>query len=168
VRHFQQDGLVELVVQVLEETGLPAEALELEITETTAMQNLERTVHILNRLHEVGVRIAIDDFGTGYSSLIYLRQFPISTLKIDRSFIHDILADSDGGSIVEAIISTTHSLQRRVIAEAVETEEQLHFLRSHDCDQVQGFLFSRPVPAGEVVSLVRQLSAPEAAGGART
>ncbi len=151
-RQFLQQDLVDTVMRVLQETDLPAETLELEITESTAMQNIDHTLSVLHSLYQLGVRIAIDDFGTGYSSFSYLTKFPIHTLKIDRSFIQDLMEDPDDASIVAAIIAMTHSLRRRVIAEAVETEEQLAFLHAHHCDEAQGYYFGKPVPHDQLLS----------------
>jgi EAL domain-containing protein (putative c-di-GMP-specific phosphodiesterase class I) len=147
LRQFQQYDIVQSVRHVLAETGLDATALELEITETAAMQNAESTVEVLQALRELGVSIAIDDFGTGYSSLNYLKRFPITAVKIDRAFVRD-LATSDGdAAIVSAVVGIARALKLRVIAEGVETEEQLSFLRRRNCDAAQGYLFSRPVAA---------------------
>ena len=147
LRQFQQNDIVQTVRRVLEDTGLEASSLELEITETAAMQNAETTVDVLQALRELGVSIAIDDFGTGYSSLNYLKRFPITAVKIDRAFIRD-LATSDGdAAIVSAVVGIARALKLRVIAEGVETEEQLMFLRRRNCDAAQGYLFSRPVSA---------------------
>jgi diguanylate cyclase (GGDEF)-like protein/PAS domain S-box-containing protein len=146
-RQFQQNDIVESVRRVLAETGLNPAALELEITETTAMQNAETTVAVLHGLRALGVSIAIDDFGTGYSSLNYLKRFPITAVKIDRAFIRDLAASEADGAIVSAVVGMAHALKLRVIAEGVETEEQLSFLRRRGCDAAQGYLFSRPVAA---------------------
>ena len=147
LRQFQQYDIVQSVRRVLAETGLDAGALELEITETAAMQNAETTVEVLQALRELGVSIAIDDFGTGYSSLNYLKRFPITAVKIDSAFIRD-LATSDGdAAIVSAVVGIARALKLRVVAEGVETEEQLSFLRRRSCDAAQGYLFSRPVSA---------------------
>ena len=149
-RQLQQRDLARIVERTLDTEGIPAERLELEITESVAMQNLERSRAVLRALRDRGVRISIDDFGTGQSSLAYLRQFPISTLKIDRSFIMDISSDPDDEAIVRAIIALAHSLKLTVVAEGIETPEQLAFLRAEGCQEGQGFLFSQAV-AGEAV-----------------
>jgi diguanylate cyclase (GGDEF)-like protein/PAS domain S-box-containing protein len=146
-RQFQQHDLVECVRRALEETGLEAKALEIEITETTAMANGEATVETLHALRDLGVSISIDDFGTGYSSLNYLKKFPISCVKIDGAFIRDMNRNDGDAAIVTAVIGIARSLRLRVIAEGVETEEQATFLRRRRCDAAQGYHFSRPVAA---------------------
>jgi diguanylate cyclase (GGDEF)-like protein len=148
-RPFQRPDLVERVKDVLWETGLPSSCLELEITETLAMQNAEESLVVLRGLKDLGVRIAIDDFGTGYSSLSYLRTFPIDTLKIDASFIRSLSDDSNSLEIASAVIALAHSLGIRVVAEGVERQIQWRLLRDQGCDEVQGFFFSRPLPAAE-------------------
>jgi diguanylate cyclase len=145
LRQFQQENLVDLVTEVLRETGLKPQYLELEITESIAMYNEEYVIAKLKALKKLGVRIAIDDFGTGYSSLSYLKKFPIHTLKIDKSFVKDITVDSDDGKIVTAIIAMAHNLRLNVIAEGIETDEQLQFLQQQKCNEAQGYLFSRPL-----------------------
>lgn len=136
-------------------SGLDPTLLELEITETILMRNVRTTVEVLNALHEVGVRFAVDDFGTGYSSLSYLKRFPIDTLKVDRSFVRDITNDADDAALVEAIIAMGRALRLEVIAEGVETKEQLEFLRAHNCSAIQGYLFSNPLPPEEIEPLLR-------------
>jgi diguanylate cyclase (GGDEF)-like protein len=148
-RQFRQKNLIGMIEQVLGESRLHPSLLELELTEGMLMHNVEEATHILARLDEIGVRLAIDDFGTGYSSLSYLKRFPIHTLKIDRSFVRDISTDPDDAAIVTAIVAMARSLNLRVTAEGVETEEQAAFLRSLTCDQAQGFHFGRPMPAAE-------------------
>ena len=147
---FRQPGLVELVTRVLKETDLDPAFLELELTESAIMQNVEEIIDTLTRLKAMGVKFSVDDFGTGFSSLSYLKRFPIDTLKIDQSFVRDITTDPDDAAIAKTIISMAHDLQLRVIAEGVETEEQKSFLRLRHCDEMQGFFFSRPVPAEEI------------------
>jgi EAL domain-containing protein (putative c-di-GMP-specific phosphodiesterase class I) len=148
-RQFQQADLVQMVRRALDDVRLDPSALELEITETTAMQNGEVTVEVLRALRDIGVGISIDDFGTGYSSLHYLKRFPINAVKIDRAFVRD-LGESDGdAAIVSAVIGIARSLRLRVVAEGVETAEQFAFLRGKDCDEAQGFYFSRPVDADD-------------------
>lgn len=153
-RQFFQTDLPAYVAEVLKETGLESEWLELEITESVIMQNLETTIDQLIRLMSLGVKISIDDFGTGYSSLNYLKKFPIHSLKIDRSFVKDIEEDSDNAAIVSAVIAMAHNLKLEVVAEGVETEAQLAFLRLHRCNKIQGYLFSRPLPADEIDRLL--------------
>jgi diguanylate cyclase (GGDEF)-like protein len=148
-RQFQQAELAEHVRRALRETGLPASCLELEITETNAMQNTEATVRTLAELKALGVRISIDDFGIGYSSLGTLKRLPLDTIKIDRSFIRDITTDPDDAAIVSAVIGMAHTLKLTVVAEGVDTEEQLTFLRGHGCDLMQGHLFGPAAPAEE-------------------
>ncbi|HET7294076.1 MAG TPA: EAL domain-containing protein [Vicinamibacteria bacterium] len=145
-RQFQQPDLLAEIARVLEETRLPPGALELEITETVAMQDSERTIATLRRLKDLGVKLSLDDFGTGHSSLSYLRRFPLDTLKIDQSFVRDVTRDAQTASIVQAIITMARSLGLRVVAEGVETAEQQALLRERGCDVAQGYLLSRPVP----------------------
>jgi EAL domain-containing protein (putative c-di-GMP-specific phosphodiesterase class I) len=146
-RQFQQQDLARTVAGALEKASLSASYLELEITESVAMQNVERTRSVLLALRETGVRISIDDFGTGQSSLSYLKHFPLSTLKIDRSFVRDIAVDPDDEAIVRAVIALAHILKLSVIAEGVENEAQLGFLRQAGCEEAQGLFFHGPVPA---------------------
>ncbi|GIZ52002.1 putative bifunctional diguanylate cyclase/phosphodiesterase [Noviherbaspirillum aridicola] len=146
---FRDHHFLDLVARVLHETGLPPQFLELEVTESVTMHDLERTVTLLEALKAMGVGLSIDDFGTGYSSLSYLKRFPIDTLKIDRSFVHDVTVDADSAAITRAIISMARSMNHKVIAEGVETEEQFAFLRAEGCDQVQGYYVSGPLPAAD-------------------
>ena len=148
-RQFQQPDLVTQVKRALDDTGLPPSSLDLEITETHAMQNAEATILTLRELKRLGVRISIDDFGIGYSSLSYLKRLPIDTLKIDQSFVRDITTDPDDAAIATAVIALAHTLKLQVVAEGVETQEQLEFLAARHCDRMQGYLFSRPLPADE-------------------
>jgi EAL domain-containing protein (putative c-di-GMP-specific phosphodiesterase class I) len=148
-RQFQQHDLVEMVRGILDETGLNPASLELEITETTAMQHAENTVEVLRALRDIGVGISIDDFGTGYSSLNYLKRFPINAVKIDRAFVRDLGSSDGDAAIVSAVIGIARSLRLRVVAEGVETAEQFAFLRAKECDEAQGFYFSRPIPAAD-------------------
>jgi len=154
-RQFSQTGLLDEVIDVLEQTGLDADLLELEITESMLMDDPKKTETLLNELKAIGVHIAIDDFGTGYSSLAYLKRFPVSTLKIDRSFVKDVPVDADDVAITLAIIGLAHNLRIRVTAEGVETEAQRAFLRHHDCDEIQGYLIGRPLPVEEFTKLLR-------------
>jgi diguanylate cyclase (GGDEF)-like protein len=153
-RLFQQYDLVGTITQALRNTGLGPGSLEVEITESIAMKNLDSTLDVLWALNRLSIRVAMDDFGTGYSSLAYLRKLPIQLLKIDRAFIKDLIQNPEDQAIVKAIIAMAHTLKIEVIAEGVETAEQLEFLRTHGCDKVQGFLFSKPVPAEEFVALL--------------
>jgi len=154
IYQFNQEGFVRMLRGVLAEIGLAPEYLELEFTESIVMQNSESAVSKLKELRSLGVHCAIDDFGTGYSSLSYLKYLPISKLKLDQSFVHSLTLSPNDNSISEAIISMAHSLHLRVTAEGVETVPQLEFLRSRDCDEAQGFLFSRPLPAKEFTNLL--------------
>lgn len=156
-RQFQDRELVSTVEKILADTGFPAPYLDLEITESTAMQNAELTLSILKRLKEMGIRISIDDFGTGYSSLSYLKRFPIDTVKIDQDFVRDLTRDD--AAIISAVISMARALNLRVIAEGVETEEQLAFLRSENCAEMQGFLYSQPLDAAAFGEALRAASA---------
>ncbi|HMR32038.1 MAG TPA: EAL domain-containing protein [Geminicoccaceae bacterium] len=155
-RQFQQRDLVDVVARVLDETLLPATDLELELTESVIMRDAAESVRRLRELTALGIHLAVDDFGTGYSSLGYLRTFPIRSLKIDRSFIRDIDRDPNGAAIAQAIIALASSLSLKAIAEGVETREQLDMLRGWGCEEMQGYYFCRPVPADELLSLLRQ------------
>ena len=146
-RQFQQPDVLETIVQALSTTGLDPRTLELELTESSIMQNANSVVKTLTELRAIGVRISIDDFGTGYSSLGYLKRLPIDTLKLDRSFVGDAIRDPDNAALVMAIITLAHNLRLKVIAEGVETEEHLRFLHLLRCDEAQGYLFSKPMPA---------------------
>jgi len=148
-RQFQSPVLVNMIASILTETGLPPGCLDLEVTESTAMSDVEQSASQLRELREMGVHISIDDFGTGYSSLNYLKKLPIERLKIDKSFIQDIVKDSDDRAIIGAVTSMAHKMGIKTVAEGVETEAQLAFLRHSECDEAQGFLFSRPVAANE-------------------
>jgi len=158
-RQFQHQNPVALVTRVLKETGLPPGHLELEITESAVMKDANAALGTLRALKETGVHLAIDDFGTGYSSLSYLRSFPITSLKVDRSFVREVTSRSDDAAIVTAVIAMAHSLKLKVIAEGVETEQHLEWLHARDCDEVQGFHFSRPVPADAAAKLLARSGA---------
>jgi diguanylate cyclase (GGDEF)-like protein len=147
VKQLLQKDFAGTVEQVLADTGLPPQLLELEITESTLMEHAQDTLEALHRLRSIGVRSTIDDFGTGYSSLSYLKRFPVDIIKIDRSFVHDVPRDADDAAIVTAIIALAHSLRLEVVAEGVETEEQLRFLHDKSCDMLQGFYLGKPVSA---------------------
>ncbi|MES2039369.1 MAG: EAL domain-containing protein [Pseudomonadota bacterium] len=155
VRQFAEPNLVNFVKEVLLETGLEPQYLEIELTESLVMTDVERSIDILRGLKALGVQLSIDDFGTGYSSLSYLKRFPIDVLKIDQSFVRDI-EKSDDAAIVKAIISMAHSLGMQVIAEGVETEAQCDFLRINLCDEIQGFLFSKGLAKNEIEVLLRE------------
>ncbi len=152
---FRQDGFSKLVREILQETRLAPQYLELELTESLLLSNADVMFGVLKELKAMGLKLAVDDFGTGYSSLSYLKQFPVGKLKIDRSFIRDVAVNPDDAAITAAIISMAKSLSLRVIAEGVENEEQMSFLRSHCCDEVQGYYFSKPLPEGELVERFR-------------
>lgn len=158
VRQFADHGLLRSVEEALEQAGWEAQYLELEITESLLMENLIETAVTLNQLRQRGVKISVDDFGTGYSSLGYLKRFALDKLKIDRSFVHDITNDEDGAAIVDAIIAMAHRLKLEVVAEGVETESQLLFLKKHHCDKVQGYFFSKAVTASDCARLLTQQS----------
>lgn len=153
---FRQSDLIQTIRRVLDETGLAPRYLEIELTESVLMKNEEKMISAIGTLREMGVSISIDDFGTGYSSLSYLKRFVIQNLKIDQSFIRDITTNPDDAAIVTAIITLAHSLKLKVIAEAVETDDQLQSLRALQCDQMQGYLFSRPLPAEEMTKLLKE------------
>lgn len=157
-RQFEQQSLRESIMKALHDADLAAHCLELEITESTIMQNPDKATSMLRALKAAGIKISIDDFGTGYSSLDQLRKLPLDFLKIDRSFVMNVPAKAEDAAIVTAIIAMAHSLKLKVIAEGVETEEQFAFLRGLGCDEAQGYLFSRPVPAEECVQLISTAS----------
>lgn len=153
---FKRGNVLELVSAALAVSGLPANRLELELTESILLQDVNETIKTLQSLKELGVKLSIDDFGTGYSSLAYLKQLSVNKLKIDQSFVRDMLTDNDGASIVKAIIQLGHTLQLEVIAEGVETAAHLAFLHDAGCDQAQGYLLSRPVPAEQCTRLLQE------------
>lgn len=153
-RQFQRHDLDETIALILKETNLDPHYLELELTESMVMQDTANAIATMRKLNEMGVRLSIDDFGTGYSSLSYLSRLPISSLKIDKSFVSDITTNADNAVIVKTIITMAHSLHLKVIAEGVETVEQLNFLRSLDCHEMQGYLFSGPLPAENMAALL--------------
>src|SRR5262245_31377123 len=161
-RQFQQADLVSQVTNALADTGLEPDKLDLEITESNAMQNAEHSINTLWGLKKQGVRISMDDFGTGYSSLNYLKRFPIDRIKLDQSFVRDLPGDKDDAAIAMAVIAMGRSLELVVIAEGVETEEQLAFLKDRECDQLQGFLLSRPLPPEAFESFLQNSREPEA------
>jgi diguanylate cyclase len=162
---FRRGDLLDIVRRSLEETGLAPEYLEIELTESSVMTDPEDSAAILEHLSRMGVVVSVDDFGTGYSSISYLRRFPIDKLKIDRTFVKDLSTHAEDASIVQAIVSLAHSLRLKVVAEGVESPEQLEFLKSLGCDQYQGFHFSPPVPAREFADLLRSWTAEEDSSG---
>jgi diguanylate cyclase (GGDEF)-like protein/PAS domain S-box-containing protein len=153
-RQFREGDIVQTVADALEQSGLPARYLQLELTENMMMGDAEKYVLMLRDLKQLGVQLAIDDFGTGYSSLSYLKRFPIDHLKIDRAFIKDIASDPDDGAIVQTIIALGHKLGMRIVAEGVETEEQREYLQRNRCDEMQGYYFAKPLPASEFAALL--------------
>lgn len=154
-QNFIRKNLLETIALIIGETGLDPRRLELELTESVLMKNAREAALTLRALKDMGLHISIDDFGTGYSSLSYLKKFPLDTLKIDQSFVREITSDSDSAAITRAIIAMAHSLKLSVVAEGVETEAQLEFLRENGCNALQGFLFSRPLPADEIFQFIQ-------------
>jgi EAL domain-containing protein (putative c-di-GMP-specific phosphodiesterase class I) len=152
---FQQSALMETIADIIKETGADPHKLELELTESTAMQHAESAVAIFRQLKAMGFHLSIDDFGTGYSSLAYLKRFPIDTIKIDRAFVKDLGFESEHAAIAIAIIAMAHGLKLRVLAEGVETQAQLDILRNNHCDTIQGYFFSQPIPCELLEPLVR-------------
>jgi EAL domain-containing protein (putative c-di-GMP-specific phosphodiesterase class I) len=152
---FRAENFLQGVFRALADTGLDPGLLELELTESVLMKRPESAAAILQSLRKRGVRVAIDDFGTGYSSLSYLRKFPVDALKIDQSFVRQISAAGDDRSIVTAVIALARSLKLRVVAEGVETLDELRFLQAHQCEEAQGYYFSRPVPPEQFAKLLR-------------
>jgi EAL domain-containing protein (putative c-di-GMP-specific phosphodiesterase class I) len=155
-RQFQQPDLSGMIAGLLAETGLSPNCLELELTESSIMRDATGGIAILRELKQMGVSVAVDDFGAGYSSLSYLKHLPIDVLKIDQTFIRDLTTDPNDAAIIMAIITLAHSLKLKVIAEGVETEEHLRFLRLLRCDEMQGYLFSKPLPAAEFERLLKR------------
>ena len=162
-RQFTDDGLLSTIDQVLAETGMAPHLLQLEITESMVMHDIERSIAVLNAIKSRDVQLAVDDFGTGYSSMALIKRFPVDTLKIDRSFVRDLPQDSEDKAIADAIIGLGRALGLRIVAEGVETAEQETFLRDHSCDEMQGYLFSRAVEPEEIVDLLRlpRVAAPD-------
>jgi diguanylate cyclase (GGDEF)-like protein/PAS domain S-box-containing protein len=155
---FRSRQFLEHVQAVLKDTGLDPRYLELELTETVLMQHAESTIYVLGQLKDLGLRLAVDDFGTGYSSLTYLTRFPIDSLKLDQSFVRNIIANSSDAIIISAVIGMAKSLKQSIVAEGVETIEQLAFLQAHGCDEGQGYYFSRPAPANQFATLLEMRS----------
>jgi EAL domain-containing protein (putative c-di-GMP-specific phosphodiesterase class I) len=154
-RQFADEHLLHDIDEALAASGMSPVLLQLEVTESMVMRNVARAVRVLHAVQDRGIRLAIDDFGTGYSSMSLMKQFPIDTIKIDRSFVRDLPRDSEDQAIAQAIISMGKALGMTVVAEGVETAEQHAFLRSHACDEMQGFLFSRPLPPRELAELLQ-------------
>jgi diguanylate cyclase (GGDEF)-like protein/PAS domain S-box-containing protein len=154
-RQFQQLNLVPTIAKIISDTGLDPACLGLEVTESIAMKNADFTIAALNELKKMKIHLSLDDFGTGYSSLSYLKRFPLETLKIDRSFVRDITTDPNDAAIVNAVVALAHSLKLNVVAEGVETEGQLTFLKSHQCDNVQGYIFSHPLSEVNFLKFVK-------------
>jgi diguanylate cyclase (GGDEF)-like protein len=159
-RQFASSDLLDNISAVLDESGLDPHCLEIELTESLFMSDVTLAVELLHNMKALGVNLSIDDFGTGYSSLSYLSRFPIDVLKIDRSFVTNITRDANDAALVASIINLAHNLKLSVIAEGVETDEQLDYLRSHGCDEMQGYLVSRPLPAAEFERFLRQRNQP--------
>lgn len=154
-RQFRQHDLIDTIARTLAETGLEPSRLEIELTESMLVENIEEVVRIMARLGAMGVSIAIDDFGTGHSSLSYLKRFDLDILKIDRSFVRDTPDDPEDNAIAIAVIALAHGLGLKVVAEGVENEAQAGFLRAQGCDQIQGYLLSRPLPASAMLGWLR-------------
>ncbi len=153
---FRQPDFTSQVTGVLAVTGIDTSWLELELTESIAMGDVEETFTKLNTLSDIMVKLAIDDFGTGFSSLSYLKRFPIDTLKIDQSFVRNCTTDPEDAAIIRTFIGLAHSLGLSVIAEGVETAEQLEFLKSHDCNEIQGYYYSRPLKVDDFTAFLKK------------
>ncbi|MBC7516911.1 MAG: bifunctional diguanylate cyclase/phosphodiesterase, partial [Alkalinema sp. FL-bin-369] len=153
-RQFDHPNLVQTVSQILMETGLAPTYLELEVTESFLMEDVERSIDLLTQLKATGIMIALDDFGTGYSSLSYLKQFPVNMLKIDRSFIHDVASNPNSAAVTDAIIALAKSLNLGITAEGIEAQEQVDYLQLRGCHEGQGFYFSRPLPVDQITQLL--------------
>jgi len=158
LRQLTDDNLIDDITTALNDSGMAPNLLELEITESMVMNNPTRMIAVLAKIKNLGVRLAIDDFGTGYSSLAQIKHFPIDTLKIDRSFIRNIPQDIEDKAITEAIIAMGKTLSLTVVAEGVETVDQLNFLKEHACDEMQGFYFSKPIVSEQFADLLRKHS----------
>jgi EAL domain-containing protein (putative c-di-GMP-specific phosphodiesterase class I) len=153
---FKAGDLDTVLNQALKRYGVDPHYLELELTESMLMENPDKVVETLEKLKMIGVKLSLDDFGTGYSSLAYLSRFPLDALKIDQSFIRDIIVKQEATTLADSIIALAQRMRLRVVAEGVETEEQLLFLRERDCDELQGYYFSRPLPAAEFTEILRK------------
>jgi EAL domain-containing protein (putative c-di-GMP-specific phosphodiesterase class I) len=154
-RQFIKQDIQQEVAQALQASQLPAELLELELTESVIMEDVEESTKALHSLRHLGVKLAVDDFGTGYSSMAYLKRFPLSSLKIDRSFIIDIADDSDDAAIVAATIALGHSLNLQVVAEGVESQQQLQMLKALGCDTIQGYYLHKPMPIDAIADFIK-------------
>jgi EAL domain-containing protein (putative c-di-GMP-specific phosphodiesterase class I) len=154
-RQFKEKDLVDRVIHALQESRLDAKYLELELTESLIMQDVERAVKTMEELEALGVQISIDDFGTGYSSLSALKNFPVARLKIDKSFIDELTTNESDKAVTSAVISLGQKLNLRVIAEGVETAEQVAFLRQNNCDEIQGYHFSKPIGSEAIADLLK-------------
>jgi EAL domain-containing protein (putative c-di-GMP-specific phosphodiesterase class I) len=163
-RQFLQSDVIAMVGEQLEQSGLAPELLELELTESVSMADPERSVVVMRGLGDLGVMLSIDDFGTGYSSFAYLRRLPLDKLKIDKSFVQDMAHSAESSAIVQAIVAMAHRLQLAVIAEGVETADQVAALRKADCDQIQGYYYSKPLAAEDCAEFIRCYAAKTAAG----
>jgi len=154
-RQLREMSFVSVLQDILQESNMSPEWLEIEITESMLMSDTESAISSLNVLHDMGIHVAMDDFGTGYSSLSYLKRFPIDTIKIDQAFVAEITSKSDDAEIIRTIINMGKTLRRQVVAEGVETEAQLALLKECGCDQVQGYLLNRPVPGDALTEFFR-------------
>ena len=163
-RQMAEHDFVQSVARVLEESGLAPATLELELTESAVMNDVEHAIEVMRALKKLGVKLAIDDFGTGYSSLAHLKRFAVDVLKIDQAFVRDLTVDPDDAAIVTTIIALAANLNLQVISEGVETLDQMSFLREHGCSQMQGYYFSRPVPATAIGTVLDENEAQLAAG----
>lgn len=150
------DDFITIVRNTIKETGIKAAQLELEITESVLLTSMEEVIKKLNKLKKLGVKISLDDFGTGFSSLTYLRMLPVETLKIDKSFIDIITTDMQGAKIIDSIINMAHTVNMKVVAEGVETQQQLEYLQHNNCDLIQGYIFSQPIGAEQALALLVQ------------
>jgi EAL domain-containing protein (putative c-di-GMP-specific phosphodiesterase class I) len=163
-RHFRHKDFLERIVNILSESELDPQSLELELTESSIMENPEIAAEILEGLRKLGISIAIDDFGTGYSSMSYLKRFCVDTLKIDKSFVSGVATDAHNAAMVKAMITLAHDLDLRVVGEGIETESELAFLNRFSCDEGQGYLFSKPQPAKIAESFLSAGTAPPTQG----
>jgi EAL domain-containing protein (putative c-di-GMP-specific phosphodiesterase class I) len=153
---FRHGNLLRTIPRVLQEAGLETSYLEMELTESSIMVDAVETINLLREFKKMGLNLSVDDFGTGYSSLNYLKRFPLDTLKIDRSFVMDIHKQSDDSAITHAIIAMAHGLQLNVIAEGVETKEQMEFLKKHGCDEIQGYWVCKPMPVDRITRYLEE------------